>query len=237
MDRSRCLNILEGYGVGPRACQLLRIYWSRLRIVAKVGGYYGAAFRGVWGVTQGDPLSPTIFNVVVDLVVRHWVSVMAQVAEERGGRGQEGRHQNALFYADDGMVALSDPRWLKGTFSTLVGLFDRVGLKTNVRKTSGMVCRLCQSARTQSEMVYGIMITGAALLYRERQRGRIQCKECGEEMALGSLVGHMQTQHGRTAEGRRRWKPTPPGKEPGTYRMAFPTTGGLRNCLVEGCLG
>ena len=47
-------------------------------------------------------------DVVVDAVVRHWVSVMVEGAEERGERGQEGRHQNALFYADDGMVASSD---------------------------------------------------------------------------------------------------------------------------------
>ena len=59
--------------------------------------------------------------------------------EERGERGQEGRHQNALFYADNGMVASSDPRWLQGAFSTLVGLFDRVGLRNNVGKTVGMV--------------------------------------------------------------------------------------------------
>ena len=61
--------------------------------------------------------------------------------EERGERGKEGRHQAALFYADDGMVALSDPRWIQGAFNTLVGLFDRVGLQTNTRKTVGMVCR------------------------------------------------------------------------------------------------
>ena len=29
------------------------------------------------GVIQGDPLSSTIFNVVVDAVVRHWESLIA----------------------------------------------------------------------------------------------------------------------------------------------------------------
>ena len=46
LDRSRCLEILKGYGVGPRACRLLRTYWRRLTIVTRVGGYYGAAFKG-----------------------------------------------------------------------------------------------------------------------------------------------------------------------------------------------
>ena len=73
MDRSRFLEILEGYGIGTRARKLLRNYWHRLTMVTRAGGYYGTAFLGERGVTQGDPLSPTIFNVVVDAVVRHWV--------------------------------------------------------------------------------------------------------------------------------------------------------------------
>ena len=46
LDRSRCFEILEGYGVVPRACRLLRTYWGRLTIVARAGGYYGVAFKG-----------------------------------------------------------------------------------------------------------------------------------------------------------------------------------------------
>ena len=70
-SRSRCLEILEGYGVGPSARSLLTTYWRRLTMVSRAGVYYGKAFKGERGVTQGDPLSPTIFNVVVDTVVRH----------------------------------------------------------------------------------------------------------------------------------------------------------------------
>ena len=43
-------------------------------------------------------------------MVRHWVSVMVEGTEERGEHGQEGRHQNALFYVDDGIVASLDSR-------------------------------------------------------------------------------------------------------------------------------
>ena len=59
-------------------------------MVAQAGGYYGKDFRGERGVTQGNPLSPTIFNVVVDVVVRHWVNGLVDEAEARGKTGQEG---------------------------------------------------------------------------------------------------------------------------------------------------
>ena len=81
MDRSRCLEILEGYGVGPSARRLLTTYWLRLTMVARAGGHYGKTFKGERGVTQGDLLSPTIFNVVVDAVVRHWVNGLVDEAE------------------------------------------------------------------------------------------------------------------------------------------------------------
>ena len=71
LDRSRCLEILEGYGVGPQSRKLLQTYWRRLTMVDRAGGCYRTAFKGKHGVTQGDPISPTIFNVVVDTVVRH----------------------------------------------------------------------------------------------------------------------------------------------------------------------
>ena len=92
-------------------------------------------------MTQGDPLFITIFNAVVDAVLRHWVTVMAEGSEERGERGQEDRHKNALFYAEYGMVASLKPRWIQGAFSTLIGLCDRVGLQNNFGKTFCMVCR------------------------------------------------------------------------------------------------
>ena len=111
---------MEGYGGGPRARWILRAYWGKSRMVARAGGYYGTDFKGARGVTQGDPLSPTIFNMVVDAVVRHWVTLEVEEAEKRGERGREGRHQTVLFYTNNGMVASSDPRWLQWAFNALV---------------------------------------------------------------------------------------------------------------------
>ena len=90
--------------------------------------------------------------------------------EERGERGQEGRHQDSLFYADGGMVSLSDPRWLQVAFNTLIGLFNRLGLRTNSRKTVCMVCRPCQELGNQLEEEYRRQITGEVPTYRERQK-------------------------------------------------------------------
>ena len=49
-------------------------------------------------------------------MVPHWVKEMVDRAGRQDGRGQEGRHQNSLFYAYDGVVAPSDLGWLHGVF-------------------------------------------------------------------------------------------------------------------------
>ena len=45
-------------------------------MVAKAGRYFRRPFKGYQGFTQGDPLSLTIFNVVLNAVIRHWVVVV-----------------------------------------------------------------------------------------------------------------------------------------------------------------
>ena len=171
LDRSRCLEILEGYGVGPNARRLLKTYWRHLTMVVRAGGYCGTAFKGERGVTQGDPLSSTIFNVVVDAVVRHWVNGLMDEAAAKGETGREDQHQSAVFYAVNGMVISLDPAWLQGAFNVLVTIFDRVGILANVSNTVSMVCHPCRAgARNRTEEAYGRRLTGKGRSYAERQR-------------------------------------------------------------------
>ena len=45
-------------------------------MVSQGGRYFGTLLKGHSGITQGDPLSPTIFNVVVDSVICYWVNLV-----------------------------------------------------------------------------------------------------------------------------------------------------------------
>ena len=139
LDRDRCLEILEGYGVGPWAHHILGHYWYRLTMVDLTGRYYGATLQGFQWVNQGYLLSPTIFNKVVDAVVCNWVSLVLGGAAEPDLRGKEVIYCAAFFYAQNGLVTSTDPEWLHGAFDTLIGLFDRVGLRANVSKIVRML--------------------------------------------------------------------------------------------------
>ena len=143
-------------------------------------------------------------------------------AEARGGAGWEGRHQAALFYADNGMVASSDPAWLQGAFNALVGLFDRVGLRKNVGKTVSMVCHPFRvMAGNITQAAYSRRLTGEGNSYKERKRDRVECAECGEQLAAVSISIPLMTQHVKLAGRRRQWTTqTEAGAQ--VYRMSFP---------------
>ena len=58
--------------------------------------------------------------------------------------------KSGFFYADDVVVASTDLVWIQSAFYLMMGMFDRVVLLTNVRKTVVMVFRPCRAARVQA---------------------------------------------------------------------------------------
>ena len=46
-------------------------------MVDQVGHYYGTASKGHQGVNQEDTLSTTIFNMVVDVLICRWITLVA----------------------------------------------------------------------------------------------------------------------------------------------------------------
>ena len=162
-------------------------------MVAYVWGDYGAAFKGFRGLTQGDLLYPTIFNVVVDAVVCHWISLAEAGEGRQDGWVREVQHISAFFYANDRLVALTDPVWLQGAFDTLTGLFKRVGLRKNISNMVGMHCRNFRAAGTQSEAAHGQRMTGEGLTYRSRHRLRVKLPDCGVYTEAGLMAVHRYT--------------------------------------------
>ena len=103
--------------------------------MARAGKYYRPPFKGYRRVTQVHPLPPTLFNVVVDAIIRHWVTVVAATEADTEGIGLSIQDLAVYFYANDGIVASIQHDKLQLEFDVLTGLFKRVGLRTNTRKT------------------------------------------------------------------------------------------------------
>ena len=111
-----------------------------------------------------------------------------------------------------------------------------MGLRKNVRKTVGVVCRPFRVAGVQADKAYTWRMKGEGRSFKERQWEQVLCLECRKDKKKGSLVTHRQTQHGLVKGG---LGPAENESDGGydtiTYSMAFPVKVGLRPCPVEGC--
>ena len=92
-------------------------------MVAKSGRYFGHQFKGYQGVTQVNPLSPTIFNVVMDAIIRHRVTVVTSTEAITVRVGLTTIYLTAYFYAEHGFVASTKTERLQKGFDVLTGLF------------------------------------------------------------------------------------------------------------------
>ena len=104
-------------------------------MVEQAGRYYVTPFERYFGVTQGDPLSPTIFNIVVDEVIRNWVEVVAREETEPEVFERAFQRLALLFYEYARILAPPRTARLQEYLEVMTGMFAWVGLKTKMEKT------------------------------------------------------------------------------------------------------
>jgi Reverse transcriptase (RNA-dependent DNA polymerase) len=187
LDRARTLSILEAYGMGPNLLSLLKTFWLDLKLVPRQSGFYGQPIKTSRGVTQGDPLSPMIFHLVVDCIVRCWRQVKLPSAAVP---------VEAVFYADDGWLASERADILQDHLDYFTACFLHVGLNTNAAKTKSLAANSNVAASQWSSLAYQRRMTGDGETASAFGRPHVECSKCGNRMQQRSLARHILAKHG-----------------------------------------
>ena len=69
-------------------------------------GHTTPPFKGFHGVTQGNPLSPIIFNLIMEPVMNQWVMVIEKEAIPEG-LGWSIQRLLVYFYANNSLITLT----------------------------------------------------------------------------------------------------------------------------------
>ena len=109
-------------------------------MVLKAGKCFGRPLCTDRGVTQGYPFSPTIFNIVVDAVVRVVLLEVCGYQVAQHGIGWLAGEHDICFYVDDRRIAGRYPLWVHTTLTEMVKMFERVRQQKNLGKTKVMAC-------------------------------------------------------------------------------------------------
>ena len=126
-------NILRCYGIPEKVIKVIQSFYKDSRCAVRADGEVGEWFQIITGIRQGCVLSPLIFLLVMDWILRR--------VADTGNNGLEwvdGQRLTDLDFADD--IALLDSTW-----SGMIELTGRVeaeaatvGLRINADKTKVM---------------------------------------------------------------------------------------------------
>lgn len=127
--------LLEDIGLLPRMLRYIRNLYGRVELTL-----VSEWFKQGRGVLQGDPLSPTLFNIIIDYIVVGLNSIL--------GVSLHGKMINALAYADDLVLLASSRAGLQANLNTLVERAGCLGLTLSIHKcaTVGLEWR-CKSKK------------------------------------------------------------------------------------------
>ena len=219
LDRECTTHILKAYGVGERVLRVLNKFWENHWIVPKQAEFFGRPFQATQSVTQGDVISPTIFNIVVDAILHAWERDTANQGEI------------TIFYADDRYFVGYDADELQAAVDNFAVLLSRMGLLVNPTKTKSMVTKGSKVYLKISSEAYKRRMTGCGDDYISRKRRVSECEHCGKAMRTSSMKDHMRYQHGMREDIKDQEEEE---EAINSYQVSMPG-GESARCPVPGC--
>ncbi|GBE63537.1 endonuclease-reverse transcriptase [Babesia ovata] len=133
VDHNKLWKILKEMGIPDHLICLLRNLYAGQEATVRTGHGTTDWFQIGKGVHQGCILSPCLFNLYAEYIMRN-----AGLEETQAGIKIAGRNINNLRYADDTTLMAESEEELKSLLMKVKVESEKVGLKLNIQKTKIM---------------------------------------------------------------------------------------------------
>ena len=148
VDHNKLWKILEEMGITDHLICLLRNLYAGEEATVRTGHGTTDWFQIGKGVLQGCILSPCLFNLYAEYIMRN-----AGLEEAQAGMKIAGRNTNNLRYADDSTLMAESEEELKSLLKKVKMESEKVGLKLNIQKTKIMASGPITSLQIDGERV------------------------------------------------------------------------------------
>ena len=155
VDHNKLWKILKEMGIPDHVTCLLRNLYAGQEATVRTGHGTTDWFQIGKGVLQSCILSPCLFDLYADYMMRN-----AELEEAQAGIKIAGRNINNLRYADDTTLMTESEEELK---SLLMRVKVESGLKLNIQKTKIMASGPITSWQIDGETVADFIFWGGAL--------------------------------------------------------------------------
>lgn len=116
-------------GTPVKIINLIKLCSSNTNCVVWIRGEFSDPFETCKGIRQGDALSPVLFNLTLEIVIRR----MPQLQ-----RMEVNRNHTLLAYADVIKTIGGSKQYITNSMSSLMKIDGYVGLSINEKKTKYM---------------------------------------------------------------------------------------------------
>ena len=158
MDHNKLRKILKEIGIPDHLTCLLRNLYAGQEATVRTGHGTTDWFQIGKGVCQGCILSPYLFNLYAEYIMRN-----AGLEEAQAGIKIAGRNINHLRYADDTTLMTENEEELKSLLMKVKEESEKVGLKLNIQKTKIMASRPITSWQIDGETVADFIFLGSKI--------------------------------------------------------------------------
>ena len=158
MDHQKLWEILQEIRILDHLTCLLRNLYSSHEATVRIG--HGAMdwFQIGKGVCQGCILSPCLFNLNAEYILRK-----TGLEEAQAGIKIVGRNINNLRYADDTTLIAESKEELKSLFMKVKEESEKVGIKLNIQKTKIMASVPITSWQIDVETMADFILGGSKI--------------------------------------------------------------------------
>ena len=146
VDHNKLWKILQEMGIPYHLTCLLKNVFAGPEATVRTGHGTTDWFQIGKGVHQGCTLSPCLFNLYAEYIMRN-----AGLDEAQAGIKTAGRNTNNLRYADDTTLMAESEEDLKSLLMKVREESEKVGLKLNNQKTKIMASVPITSWQTEGE--------------------------------------------------------------------------------------
>ena len=167
--------ILHEMGIPDHLTFLLRYPYAGQEVTVRTGHGTTDWFQIGKGVRQGCILSPCLFNLYAEHIMRN-----ARLDEAQAGIKIAGRNINNLRYADDTTLMAESEEELKSLLMKVKEEREKVGLKLNIQKTKIMASGSITSWQIDGETVVNFILGGSKITADG---------DCSHEMKRHLLLG------------------------------------------------
>ena len=151
VDHNKLWKILKGMGIPDHLACLLRNLYSGQEETVRTGRGTTDCFQRGKGVCQGCILSPCLFNLYAEYIMRN--AGLEETQEKQAGIKIARRNVNNLIYADDTTFMAESEEELKSLLMKVKEQSEKVGLKLNIQKMKIMASSPITSWEIDGETV------------------------------------------------------------------------------------